>query len=212
MSFNSDNQRGGGWHEGSADSASTFRARGGAEIQARAAVRALDSARDAFLTLDSDFRIMYANAEAARINGKPVEAFLGRTHWEEWPDSVGTPVESCYRRAMADRTPVYFEHHYFVPDQLDLWAAISVYPDAKGGGLHLVYRDITERMRGETARRPVRGGVAGVRGALPRARGRRLPDRLDQFRRRQNEWGTAGMVRVVTGVAGGGGLDPESLT
>ena len=119
--------------------------------QARAASRALDAIQDGFMTLDRDFRITYINAEAARINGKPAEASLGRTHWEEWPASLGTAVEENYRRALSERVSIHFEHHYRVPGAYDAWFAISVYPagEADGSGLHVVYRDITARVQRE---------------------------------------------------------------
>lgn len=103
----------------------------------------LDSISDAFVTLDRDWRITYINPEAARINLKPPEAVLGKTHWEEWPASVGTIVEEQYRRAMTERVPVHFEHRYFVPGEYDVWLDIHAYPTEEG--LALFYRDITER-------------------------------------------------------------------
>jgi hypothetical protein len=124
----------------------------------RRAQRALDDARgarqqfedvlervsDAFITLDRDFRITYVNSEAARINNKPAEAMRGRTHWEEWPASVGSRVEVVYREAMERRTAAHFEHLYSEPPTHHVWLEIDVYP-AADGGLAIFYRDITAR-------------------------------------------------------------------
>lgn len=60
----------------------------------------LDGMSDAFLVLDKEWRIRFMNREAARISGKTPEVFLGKTHWEEWPASVGTSLEAAYRRAI----------------------------------------------------------------------------------------------------------------
>ena len=105
----------------------------------------LDSITDAFITLDRDWRITYVNPEAARINRKPAAAFLGKTHWEEWPASVGTVVEQHYRKAMTERIPVHFEHRYMVEGEYDVWLDIHAYPTEEG--LALYYRDISERKR-----------------------------------------------------------------
>ncbi|MHC5779006.1 response regulator, partial [Nostoc sp.] len=73
--------------------------------------RLLESMTDAFTALDRDWRVIYQNSEAQRINCKPATEVLGKTHWEEWPASVGTNIEHQYRRAMAEQIPVHFEHH-----------------------------------------------------------------------------------------------------
>jgi PAS domain S-box-containing protein len=119
------------------------------------AARFLDAIPDAVITLDRKFRIVYVNAEAVRINKKPAEAFLGRTHWEEWPASVGTPVEAAYRRVMHTRMSEAFEHRYCVPGIYDVWLAIGVYPadERDGGGIHFIYRDVTERVHREQRER-----------------------------------------------------------
>jgi PAS domain S-box-containing protein len=106
----------------------------------------LESIKDAFLVMDHDFRIIQMNREALRIDGRPFGDIAGRTHWEVWPASVGTPVEAAYRRVMADRVPVTLEHH-FVSGEHDLWLDISAYPTSDG--VALFYRDITERRQSE---------------------------------------------------------------
>ena len=104
---------------------------------------ALDNISDAFIILDHDWRITYVNREAARINKKPAAAFLGKSHWEEWPASVGTNVEQQYRKAMAEQVTVHFEHHYFVAGTYDVWLDIYAYPI--DNGLAIYYHDISER-------------------------------------------------------------------
>lgn len=107
--------------------------------------KVLDSVTDAFLVMDRDWRITFINPEAARINKKPPAAFLGKTHWEEWPASVGTVVEEQYRKAMNERVVVHFEHHYYVAGEYDTWLDIRAYPYEDG--LALLYRDITDAVR-----------------------------------------------------------------
>ena len=96
--------------------------------------------------MDHEFRIIQINREALRIDGRPAAEILGRTHWEVWPPSVGTPMEAAYRSVMAERKPVMLEHHY-VSGQHDIWLDISAYPTSDG--VALFYRDISERKRAE---------------------------------------------------------------
>ncbi len=111
--------------------------------------RTLENMSDAFVTLDRDWRIIYQNAEAERINSKPRTEVIGKSHWEEWPISVGTNVELQYRRAMAEQIPVHFEHHYYLPDKYDLWLEVHAYPCEDG--LDIFYRDISDRKQAEKA-------------------------------------------------------------
>jgi signal transduction histidine kinase len=98
---------------------------------------------DAFLALGPDWRVTYANAEAARLNGTTPGALVGRDHWAAWPETVGSEVERQYRRAAAERLPVTFEHHYA---KAGVWHDIRAYP-ADDGGLAVFYRDITPQKR-----------------------------------------------------------------
>jgi PAS domain-containing protein len=68
----------------------------------------LSRVKDGVIVLDCDWRIVYANPEAARINQKPLREFLGRTHWEEWPGAIGTAFELELRRAMREQVAVHF--------------------------------------------------------------------------------------------------------
>ncbi|WP_316436175.1 PAS domain S-box protein [Leptolyngbya sp. NK1-12] len=107
----------------------------------------LEHMSDAFVALDQDWRIIYLNAAAERINHKPRAESLGKTHWEEWPASVGTAVEHQYRRAMAEQVPVHFEHRYYSAPDYDVWLEIYAYPSQDGLGIF--YRDVTARKRTE---------------------------------------------------------------
>ena len=110
----------------------------------------LESMAEGFWLLDRDWRVIEINAEAAKLDGRPREALLGRTHWELWPGSLGTPVEAAYRRAMAERVPVALEHHR-VEDGQDVWLELRALPS--GEGLAMFCRDIAERKYAEAALR-----------------------------------------------------------
>ena len=108
----------------------------------------LESMAEGFLLLDRSFRITEINAEGVRLDGRPREALLGRTHWEVWPNSLGTPIEGAYRRALAERVPVVIEHR-FIGEGHDVWLEVRALPS--GEGLAVFYRDITERKCAEAA-------------------------------------------------------------
>jgi PAS domain S-box-containing protein len=103
----------------------------------------LESIAEGFVALDKDFRFTYMNAEAERLNGIRREDLLGRSQWEVYPATLGTPVEAEYRRVMSERIPARFENFY---EPWGRWFEVDVYP-MKGQGIAVYYRDITERKR-----------------------------------------------------------------
>ena len=106
----------------------------------------LENVSDAFVALDRDWRILYANHEACRINQKPLAEFVGRVHWEEWPAAVGSEIERHLRHVMEERVAAHFETRY-VSAPYDVWLENDVYPSEDG--INLFYRDITARHRAE---------------------------------------------------------------
>lgn len=99
---------------------------------------------DAHIALDREWRVVAMNPAAERVNGRPAAHFLGRSHWDAWPESVGTEIERQYRRAMTSRLPVQFETHYAEQGVMDVWVEIDAVPTADGG-LGLFCRDVTAR-------------------------------------------------------------------
>src|SRR5690242_9827787 len=71
----------------------------------------LDSIPDGFLALDREWRFTYLNDAATRVMG-PRDELLGRSHWEAYPATLGTPIEVNYRRAVAEQRPIEFENRY----------------------------------------------------------------------------------------------------
>ncbi len=108
----------------------------------------LESITDAFVALDKQWRITYANAEAERITGSSRENLLGRNHWDLYPAAVGTAVHRELLRAAAEGVSVEFDNYY---EPWDRWFHVKAYPAADG--LSVFYEDITERKRAQEALR-----------------------------------------------------------
>ena len=111
----------------------------------------LDAIAEGFVLLDRDFRVVEINVEGMRLETRPRDEILGRSHWQVWPDTETSELGLLYKKAMAERVPVALEHRYVWPDGRDAWLDVRVYPS--GDGLALLYRDISERRRTEEALR-----------------------------------------------------------
>src|ERR1051325_3557134 len=105
----------------------------------------LESITDGFVSLDDQWNIIYVNQAAQRLIGKPASELLGKNQWQEFPASVGTAIEYEYRRAVAENTPVEFEHFY---SDWGRWFEIKAFP-AVPSGLSIYFRDISERKQAE---------------------------------------------------------------
>jgi PAS domain S-box-containing protein len=101
----------------------------------------LESVTDGFMRYDRDWRIVYVNAEAERINRRMRSEMLGRNVWEVFPSLAGTHFEAEFRRAVRDQVTVEFENYY---EPFHRWYSLKGYP-TPDGGLTSFIRDITEQ-------------------------------------------------------------------
>jgi PAS domain S-box-containing protein len=124
-----------------------------AEAEQRAAqeeiTRTLESVTDGFMRYDRDWRIVYVNAEAERINRLTRSEMIGRILWEAFPSLIGTRFETEFKRAVADQVTVEFESFY---EPYDRWYSLKCYPTDEGG-LTTYIRDITAQKESELALR-----------------------------------------------------------
>jgi PAS domain S-box-containing protein len=105
----------------------------------------LESMSDAFCLLDDEWRFVYLNAEAERVLLRKREDLLGRSVWDEFPESRGTEVDEAYRRAIRERKPEHLE--FFYPP-LGHWFGINAYPTSEG--LAVYFQVISERKEVES--------------------------------------------------------------
>jgi two-component system, cell cycle sensor histidine kinase and response regulator CckA len=112
----------------------------------------LDSTTDGYIGIDSSWRIIVVNRQAALTfeeHGIDAAQLQGRTLWEIWPAMLGTEVEHRYRQVMSERVPTAFESWYS-PHQR--WYEGHVYPTADSG-IGVFFRDITERKQADLSLR-----------------------------------------------------------
>ncbi len=107
----------------------------------------LESIDEAFLLIGPDLRVLDLNTTASRMDGRPASQIVGRNVFELWPQARGTVVGEALNRVLRDRTPEDLLHHY--PGRFDIWAQTRFFPS--GSGVALFYRDVTARVRTESA-------------------------------------------------------------
>ena len=120
------------------------------EESAHRAARLLERISDAHVSMDRDFRIEAVNAAAEHTLGRNRKVLIGRTCWEAFPHAAGSELERVLRQVQRDRTDAHFTHH-FTGDGRDLHLEIDAYA-TEDGGIAVFSRDVSERMRAESAR------------------------------------------------------------
>ncbi|RSL16721.1 PAS domain S-box-containing protein [Edaphobacter aggregans] len=109
--------------------------------------RLLSQMPEAIVCFDREWRITFANAEAHRVSRiKPVH-LNGKSHWELFPEMVGTQLERTYRAVMQSGVPAHIE--YFCKPY-DVWLDTHVFP--MEDGIAVYFRDITDRKGAELLR------------------------------------------------------------
>ncbi|MFC5567049.1 PAS domain-containing protein [Rubellimicrobium aerolatum] len=141
----------------------------------------LDAVRDGSGRL-VDFVWRHANAAAARIVGRPVEAFLGHRLLEEIPGNRDAGLLDAYVRVVTTGEPWTHDFDY-KHDGVDVY--IRLVAAKVGNGFAVSFADLSERRQAARA-----GGKRGH--AAPRARGRRawgLEPYPRSGRRAAHAWG-----------------------
>ena len=130
-------------HESARERAEALRDRTESAGAAGRALEVLESMSDAFFTLDSEWRFTYLNPQCEIVLGRRREDLVGKSVWEEFPNTVGSRVEDEYRRALREHVAVRFEADYAARGRT---LEVRVHPVA--GGLAVYFTDITdERLR-----------------------------------------------------------------
>lgn len=102
----------------------------------------LERITDGFVSLDAEWRILYANPQAEKMVPVGREDYEGRNFWTIFPELAGTVFQEQYERAVREKVAVHFETN-FAP--LGQWYEVSAFPDPSG--LSVLFRDVTEKRR-----------------------------------------------------------------
>jgi PAS domain S-box-containing protein len=119
-----------------------------AAAEARAA-RVLAQMTEGYVLLDHAFRVAEINDEGLRMDGRPREAFIGKSHWELWPGTETGPQGRLYKQVMTQSAPGSTEIRYQWPDGRSAWLEIDAFPVPDG--VAIFYRDISARKQAEEA-------------------------------------------------------------
>jgi len=124
---------------------------------------ALASISEGFVTIDRQWRTMYANAQAATLTGRAAAELIGNSFWDAFPAAIGRDFRPQLEHALAEGISASFGGFDAAEDR---WYETHVYPSAEG--LTLVIADITERKRGQDALQTAK--VAAERANLAKSR------------------------------------------
>ncbi|MBK4737321.1 sensor domain-containing protein [Noviherbaspirillum pedocola] len=108
--------------------------------------RTLESIGDAFVSIDNDWHITYANKKTASLLGIGRENLLGRSILEVIPGLSGSSTFSYIDSAMRARENTFFEVYY---EPVGWWIEARLYP--YDDGLSIFFQDITEKKRAADA-------------------------------------------------------------
>jgi PAS domain S-box-containing protein len=117
----------------------------------------LESITDGFFAVDRDLRLTYVNSVVMRLWGRDRKDLIGRTLWDVAPEARGTVFEEQYRKALAERTPVFFEA---LSPFSHAWMEVRAYPSE--AGLYVFAQDITGRRRAEEQRHRLEAAISSV--------------------------------------------------
>ena len=148
----------------------------------------LDNLTDAFMIIDSKWRLVYANEVAAKRFRVSKEQLIGQVVWELWPQSVGSIHYELLSKTMDDKIQRTWINH---SRSTDIWYEYRVFPWEDG--IASFARDITERKRAEDVLLESEARYRAVVEDQTDMIGRMLPDLTITFVNEacKDFWGTA---------------------
>ena len=99
---------------------------------------------EGFALFSPSWTVLEVNNAALRISQRERGDVLGKSHWEVWPEMIGTAGEAMYQRVMASREPETVEYYQPFSNGHAAWIEGRAYPAGKED-LAVFFRDISER-------------------------------------------------------------------
>lgn len=99
----------------------------------------LESTSDNIMTIDREWRVLYANGRALR---SLPDLGIGENYWSCFPALLGTPAERVQRNAMTNRSEEQYQLFY---PPYERWYRVKVFPVAEG--ISVFFRDVTDEKK-----------------------------------------------------------------
>ena len=110
---------------------------------------------EAFVTVDRQGRISYANEQAEQLLGSAGEPLLGRKVWSFFQKRARLRLEERFVHALEKREPIELEE---LDAQVSHWLELRGFPFGAGLALHL--RDVSARRRAQQHLMLLEGSIA----------------------------------------------------
>lgn len=114
------------------------------EASAKRLENTLESIKDAFFTINLNWKFTYVNKEFERLMSISRESLLGLDFRDVFPVDHFSASYRPYQEVLAEQKPVHFETRY---QPADLWVDVSAYPSEEGVSVY--FRGINERKKAE---------------------------------------------------------------
>lgn len=121
-------------------------ARAEAEAATNRVTNILESIRDAFFSLDSNWRFTYINPQAELLFQRNPEELLGQSLWVEFPEATQGRFYPEYHRVAEENISREFLEFY---PPLNRWFKINAYPAHEG--ILVYFEDVTEQIQAQAS-------------------------------------------------------------
>ena len=124
----------------------------------------LDNMLDAMVLMDRDLRVLQINQAALRMEGRPVQSMLGKSHQEIWPGPEAEGLRRRYREVLRSQTALAFEEQWS-DARGTMWLEIRAQPTPEG--VAVFYRDVTKRKIAEAVLRDSEARLRTLANVVP---------------------------------------------